>query len=322
MKFAKQLQSDRVPEWIDYYLDYKLGKKKIKQYEAAKRRGVIAPSSDIDAFFKSELRKVESFYNQKEQVAVDRILELKLQFNVYQEQLFLRSSRPQEATAHYSEDFVRPLPTRRDARKKLKQALADFYRGLDLLKAYVALNSTAFRKLNKKFDKALNQTDAPLLRYYSHDVQQSHFFTSTTLDQVTVEVEDLFARHFAQGSRKAAVDELKARSLPDWHSLSWAMFYNGLFFGLGAPLALIGLIDAFEESGSSEMITTENSFLLQLYGGYFLMLLLMILFCGTCFLFDKKRINYEFIFQLNTYHNLDWRELLVVRITSTRLCYH
>lgn len=91
------------------------------------------------------------------------------------------------------------------------------------------------------------------------------------------------------------------------------MFNNGFLLALGAPLAIIGLVDAFTDVAKNPNLT-QTSFLLQLYGGYFLMLLLMIFFGLACRAFEDKKINYEFIFQLNSNSSLHWRELLEVRL--------
>lgn len=325
MKFAKQLQSERIPEYADFYLDYKLGKKKIKIFQAAKRRGANQPSSssrwraiqaaqDVTDFLNDELHKVDKFYSEKEQTAIDRMLELKLQFNIYQEQLFARRVSAAAAQGDQHKDYARPYFHRNYARRKLKSALIEFYRGLDLLRSFVVLNSTAFRKLNKKFDKATG--DRPLLFFYNKNVEQSHFAQSTAIEEITEEVEELFARHFEKGNRKAAVDELKTKSLHNWQSLSSAMFANGVFLGLGSTLALIGTAEGvltFFHDDPQRVV--ETSYLLQLYGGYFLTWLMMILFCIACVVFDKFKINHSFIFQFSNSHSLNWRELLVVSLS-------
>ena len=50
----------------------------------------------------------------------------------------------------------------------------------------------------------------------------------------------------------------------------------------------------------------------QLYGGYFLGLLLFLLFCLDCGIWTRAKINYVFIFEFDTRHNLDWRQLAEV----------
>jgi hypothetical protein len=48
---------------------------------------------------------------------------------------------------------------------------------------------------------------------------------------------------------------------------------------------------------------------MQVYGGYFLMLLLFSLFCVNCMIWTKSKINYPFIFEFDQRHHLDWRTL-------------
>ena len=331
MKFAKQLQTERIPEYADFYLDYKTGKKKIKALQAAKRRGSSHPASssrwravqaaqDVNDFLTDELYKVDKFYGEKEQAAIDRMLELKLQFSIYQEQLFVRRSQNASDLQDSHRDYVRPHFHRNYARRKLKSALIEFYRGLDLLRSFVILNSTAFRKLNKKFDKATG--DRPLLHFYNKNVERAHFVQSNAVEEITDEVEELFARHFERGNRKAAIDELKMKSMQNWQALTSVMFVNGIFLGLGSILGLIGLVEAIASlSQDDSQKVSDTSYLLQLYGGYFAVWLMMIFFCIACVVFDQFKINYSFIFQFNTSHHLDWRELLVVRGTPSNTAH-
>ena len=49
--------------------------------------------------------------------------------------------------------------------------------------------------------------------------------------------------------------------------------------------------------------------ILQIYGGYFLSLFLFLLFCLDCRTWARAKINYVFIFEFDTRHSLDWRQL-------------
>lgn len=65
---------------------------------------------------------------------------------------------------------------------------------------------------------------------------------------------------------------------------------------------------------------TDDSW--QIYGGYFLMLLLMLLFCLACRLWQETRVNYAFIFEFDTRHHLDWRQLSEVQFAFDLLIHH
>ena len=51
---------------------------------------------------------------------------------------------------------------------------------------------------------------------------------------------------------------------------------------------------------------------LQIYGGYFLGLFLFLLFCLDCKVWTHSKINYPFIFEFDSRHNLDWHQLAEV----------
>ena len=68
------------------------------------------------------------------------------------------------------------------AQRKLKSAVFELHRYLNMLKSYVELNQTAFYKALKKYDKVANNSSPLISRYIDERVNCSDFVTSPSIN--------------------------------------------------------------------------------------------------------------------------------------------
>ncbi|XP_039138289.1 SPX domain-containing membrane protein OsI_21475-like [Dioscorea cayenensis subsp. rotundata] len=132
VNFGKRLQADQVPEWKGYYINYKLMKKRVKQY---------AQQSRID---ERDRRQVLKDFSRMLDEQIEKIV------------LFLLEQQGILASRLENLGKERALLAEQPDISKISE-LREAYRavGHDLLKLlkFVDMNATGIRKILKKFDK-------------------------------------------------------------------------------------------------------------------------------------------------------------------------
>ena len=155
------------------------------------------------------------------------------------------SASATHATGLYSRsDYVRSTGAAdipyKVAKQKLKFALVEYYRSLELLKSYALLNGIAFKKITKKYIKTIKME--PAYWHMLHKVNKAHFVNSNTIEALMRTTEDLYARDFGKGNRKVAVEKLKSKSAKRGN-FGGSIFRNGIFTAAGFILGIEGLVE-------------------------------------------------------------------------------
>ncbi|CAG87220.2 DEHA2D13288p [Debaryomyces hansenii CBS767] len=199
------------------------------------------------------------------------------------------------------------------ARKQLEDAIIVHYGALSLLKSFRELNRTAFRKLTKKFDLAMHTSiSAPYMEKIDNE---SYFQTSDTLDRLISQIEELYVVFFDNATdRRGSLEKLKSISYvlssKVQKSFSAPFFSSGVFIGFGLPIFISGLYFALRETLNGDL--PEGRFLLQIWGGFFLLILAFLLFGINMYVFDLFKINYKFIFEFNLVSALNYKQFLLL----------
>eukprot|EP01132_Coremiostelium_polycephalum_P004829 gene4829-6018_t len=112
-------------------------------------------------------------------------------------------------------------------RRSLKRALEENYREIQVLKEYVTLNYTGFRKIFKKYDKVLKRKKS---EEYMSMTSELYFYQSKKLDSIEHEIEQLYTDVYKHGNRRDAMSKLRVPK--DYHAPPRIVFTTGLLAGM------------------------------------------------------------------------------------------
>lgn len=188
-------------------------------------------------------------------------------------------------------ESLKPLHKITKSILQIKKALMEFYRTLLLLSNYQKLNYTAFIKILKKYDKITGNSIKQ--EYLKHIESESKVFSSRMIETLISEVEYIYSTVFAEGDRHSAMRKLR---LPDYINKSYhtPAFIAGITGGICLVLWILVFLRRDQ----------MNQTLLRTYIYMSLPFVMAWLFCVLILVWNKFRIDYEFIFELNARNHL------------------
>ncbi|XP_041010731.1 phosphate transporter PHO1 homolog 3-like isoform X2 [Juglans microcarpa x Juglans regia] len=189
----------------------------------------------------------------------------------------------------------------------LKRAFVEFYQKLRLLKSYSFLNTLAFSKIMKKYDK-ITSRDAS--KSYMKMVDNSFLGSSVEVTKFMERTEATFIKHFSNSNRIRGMNILRPKAKRERHRITFSM---GFLAGGTAALilALILIIRArkimYEEGATRYM---DNMF--PLYSLFGFIVLHTVLYAANIYFWRRYRVNYSFIFGFKQGTELGYRQVLLL----------
>lgn len=292
-------------------------------------------SADKEFFeqLEQELIKVNDFFKQKQTLFALRLDNIRQQQRIYdrmleeEAELATLRTRPSMGKLHYkhrSQPKLASSPSTvstmgassisstgssaqlRTARSKIKRAMLELYRGMDMLKNYRILCYTAFVKALKKYQKTGHWCEGT--DYFLNRVDSCYMSTSGDLNSISSQLETMYVNRYAGGSRSKGMDKLRVNTTGANDTHRGSIFRSGMMLGTSVPLIIRAIYEA--NLLSNEERVPYHRQLLQIYGSVFLVLLFLLLFSLNIMAWTKAHINYRFIFEVDPRDYLDaWQFL-------------
>ncbi|WFD29677.1 Xenotropic and polytropic retrovirus receptor 1 [Malassezia sp. CBS 17886] len=231
---------------------------------------------------------------------------------------------PPEADGRHAH-ATRHNPVRyRAARRKLKKAVLENYRALEILNNYRILNRTGFMKILKKFDKMLDVHT--MHAYYDTRIMPTPLVASDAVPKMLTSLEEIFASYFEHGNKKRAQQILQTQhSAPAVARLRGhhgSVFRTGMYLGVALCATIEGLRSAL--SPATQALLPAWRQLLQLYGAAFIPVLFALIFGLNLVGWQAVRINTVFIFEWNASNALEpsqYFELPALFLLMLAICF-
>lgn len=329
MKFQKYLANSCVSEWRLAYLDYKALKKYIKDSNP--------PSDD---FFLRELQiqlgKINQFFNTQCETLPGRLafIERKIVEEIGINGNGTASTYPSVNQQHESRNSRNTMKDIKYARFLLKE----YHRFCTYLINYQKLNKIAFAKILKKYDK---MHDRNLKETFVADFTESDIFNDTRPKEYSQKaVERLVGifeyllqnypkviKKYMPRSKEANAKSTTMRYLRGWQKKNdeFVSFRVGCYVGIALVLTIFSILQMVS---MKDFILTEPIWasMLYIFGGMFIMVLSFFGFSCDLYLWKHYRINYVFIFEMNTNHHIltyrEFMEFAAISLLLWSLCLY
>ncbi|XP_034118644.1 xenotropic and polytropic retrovirus receptor 1 homolog isoform X1 [Drosophila albomicans] len=332
MKFGKTFETHLTIEWRQQYMRYTDLKTLIRRgVDGAPTESETTPdqlleyyASFEEHFFaecQHELTRVNNFFLEKMAEARRKHGTLKLQLlaTAHATGHVSRShTRSQNQSRSHSQlpsprASVVSMPSTSSNRKlmtqrQLRSAYTEFYLTLVLLQNFQSLNETGFRKICKKYDKYLKSNHGAL--WLERHLTYIAFVDRRPLQQMTIEVEELYTHYLAAGDRAKAMTKLRVPPLGE-PTPPPMVFRAGLALGMFIMLALAALFSYLRRPP----ITDNIEAFMRLYRGPFTWVIFNFFMAANVAGWQRAGVNHVLIFEIDPRSHLQPATFLEIACT-------
>nr|XP_016942402.1 xenotropic and polytropic retrovirus receptor 1 [Drosophila suzukii] len=317
MKFGKTFESHLTIEWRQQYMRYADLKELIKQGVENAPSPLTSDDYEVQAYYRAfeetfltecqtELDGVNNFFLEKILEARRKHGHLKLQLLAYSRvpgHTGSDSSLLSNQRADSSSIQKKAMTTR-----QLRYAYAEFYLSLVLIQNYQSLNETGFRKICKKYDKNMKSVAAG--RWFVENVLVAPFTEVRQLQRMTIEVEDLYTVHLANGDRSLAMEKLRVPPLGE-PTPPAMVFRAGIALGMLIMLLLATAISYWKRAPSED----DTPGLMRLYRGPFTWVIFNFYMAANVAGWQQAGVNHVLIFEIDPRSHLQPATFLEIACT-------
>ncbi|XP_028762025.1 phosphate transporter PHO1 homolog 3 [Neltuma alba] len=191
--------------------------------------------------------------------------------------------------------------------EQLTKAFIEFYQKLRLLRNYSFLNTLAFSKIMKKYDKITSRSAA---KAYVSMVDNSFLGSSDEVTRLMEKVEKTFIKHFSNSNRDNGLNLLRPKPTRAKHRIT---FSTGFMAGCTAALvlSLILIIRArkiMDHKGSTQYMET----MFPLYSLFGFVVLHMLMYAADIYFWRRYKVNQSFIFGFKRESELSCLDVLLL----------
>ena len=314
MKYKSLWTKTMVPEWKDYYINYKILKDIMSKTKSKELKTIL----DVEGVTITNLTENEEEYliGIKELFEKSLMMEVK-KFNDFFKFTFNHSIKIKLLQIIWNLKAVKTSNLNKKKKKilnyKIKGAIQKYYKEIIYFLRYISVNYKTIYKITKKYKKIFKMYkmyDPNFIINFNHQTLKTFVMkNSDSVNKLKKQVEEIFIKNFFPQNERKGIQELKKIENNNQFTLGEA-FKLGLFLGLFIFSFLIMIIVLI----SSDILKTgkDNNFInyqFRVFRGS-LILYLYHLFLGlNVYGWEKYNINYKRVFDIQVHYSTAYKIL-------------